>query len=138
MLRNGCYLHPNGRRVSLRDDFVSAQARSQLYVPNQFKSVARHRDQVLEAHGQRPLTQFEVQCETTLHAARRFLATEPAARVMALNFASARHPGGGFLNGSQAQEESLARASGLYPCIAQFHEMYDANSRSRSSPTPIT
>lgn len=70
---------------------------------------------------------FEVVNETTLHAARRFVEQEPDARLLALNFASARHPGGGFLKGSQAQEESLARASGLYSCISQFREMYDAN-----------
>lgn len=49
--------------------------------------------------------------------------------MLALNFASARHPGGGFLGGSQAQEESLARASGLSPCLNQFQEMYDTNQR---------
>jgi uncharacterized protein (TIGR02452 family) len=40
-----------------------------------------------------------------------------------LNFASARHPGGGFLGGARAQEESLARASGLYTCLAG-NDMY--------------
>src|SRR5262249_28539280 len=62
-------------------------------------------------------------------AARRLAEGEPGGRVLALNFASARHPGGGFLKGSQAQEESLARASGLYTCLARFPEMYYANAR---------
>lgn len=53
----------------------------------------------------------EVTNETSLAAARRF--DDPAC----LNFASARHPGGGFQSGAQAQEESLARGSGLYPCL---------------------
>jgi hypothetical protein len=34
-----------------------------------------------------------------------------------LNFASAKKPGGGFINGSQAQEESIARSSTLYPSL---------------------
>ena len=42
------------------------------------------------------------------------------------------NPGGGFLGGSQAQEESLARASGLYPCISQMNEMYDHNRKLRT------
>jgi len=67
--------------------------------------------------------------ETTLQAARR-LVKDPSRHVGALNFASAKHPGGGFQKGSQAQEESLARSSGLYPCIAQMTEMYRENLKS--------
>lgn len=60
-------------------------------------------------------TEFEVINDTTLEAARKLVAEgfKPAA----LNFASARHPGGGFLNGARAQEESLCRSSALYECI---------------------
>ena len=47
-------------------------------------------------------------------------------KVLALNFASAKNPGGGFLGGSQAQEESIARASGLYACI-RSSPMYSVN-----------
>jgi uncharacterized protein (TIGR02452 family) len=41
-----------------------------------------------------------------------------------LNFASAKHPGGGVLRGTVAQEEALARASSLYPVIKQCSEFY--------------
>ncbi len=66
-------------------------------------------------------TSFEVLNESTLDAARRLVAG--GRRVVALNFASAKHPGGGFLNGAQAQEESLCRASALYACLRD-NEMY--------------
>jgi uncharacterized protein (TIGR02452 family) len=44
-----------------------------------------------------------------------------------LNFASARNPGGGFLNGAKAQEEDVCRCSGLYQCLSRCMEYYDAN-----------
>lgn len=61
------------------------------------------------------VTDIEIRNESTLEAARRFVADGD--RPAALNFASAKHPGGGFLGGARAQEESLARSSALYACI---------------------
>lgn len=41
-----------------------------------------------------------------------------------LNFASAKHPGGGVERGTVAQEESIARVSTLFPVIKQCVEFY--------------
>lgn len=45
-------------------------------------------------------------------------------RVCVLNFASAQHPGGGFRTGAVAQEETLCRASGLFPTLTRNMAMY--------------
>lgn len=71
-------------------------------------------------------TEFEVKNETTLQGAKR-LKEEGFDNVFCLNFASARNPGGGFLKGAIAQEESLARSSGLYPTLLEHEEMYEHN-----------
>lgn len=47
-------------------------------------------------------------------------------------FASARNPGGGFLSGSQAQEESLARSSALHASLMQATGFYDPHRRNPS------
>ncbi len=60
----------------------------------------------------------EVTGESTLAAAARL--DDP----LCLNFASARSPGGGFRNGAQAQEESLARSSALYPSLLAAGDFY--------------
>ncbi len=56
------------------------------------------------------------------------------ARIGVLSFASATKPGGGFLSGAQAQEESIARASTLYtslitPTANQFYELHKKDRR---------
>src|SRR5262245_13768552 len=67
-------------------------------------------------------TSVAVANESTLVAARRLV--EKGLTVVALNLAAAAHPGGGFLSGARAQEETLARSSGLYACLA-WNPMYD-------------
>jgi len=67
---------------------------------------------------------IEVTNETSLSAARRL-----GAGAACLVFASAKNPGGGFLTGAQAQEESIARSSALYPCLTAARGFYDFHRR---------
>ena len=64
---------------------------------------------------------------TALAAAYRIVVLEKCGALAILNFASAKNPGGGFSSGSQAQEESLARSSGLYSSIIGQPAYYQAN-----------
>jgi uncharacterized protein (TIGR02452 family) len=69
---------------------------------------------------------IEVVNETTAQAAVRLQAAG-ITNIVALNFASARNQGGGFLAGAIAQEEDLCRASGLYGCLKRKPLFYNAN-----------
>ena len=55
------------------------------------------------------------------------LTGQGAEKVGVLNFASAKNPGGGFLNGAMAQEESLAASGGLYRALTPHEGYYRRN-----------
>lgn len=128
--QGGTYLAPSGATVSIRDAVQLAIHKSVLITPSQARSLRTRAEKAISSHPFR--TTFEVRNETTLAAARRAVHQFGSDRVAALNFASAKNPGGGFLNGSQAQEESLARASALYSCLLGHTGYYDANRHARS------
>ncbi|WP_405824928.1 TIGR02452 family protein [Streptomyces sp. NBC_01390] len=107
----GSYRASDGREVSLAVAIKAARAGTRLYGPGPLD--------VPPAAA--PLdTSFEVTGESSLEAARRL-----PGPVAVLNFSSARNPGGGYLNGAQAQEEALCRASALYACLTEVREFYD-------------
>lgn len=69
---------------------------------------------------------IEVNNETTAQAAVRLLQAGKQ-DIVALNFASARNQGGGFLAGAVAQEEDLCRASALYASLKSKPIFYNEN-----------
>jgi uncharacterized protein (TIGR02452 family) len=119
ILEAGSYRAPSGNTVSLAEPMKAALEGTQLYRPADFPE---NLTPATRREGMQ--TRIEITGETTLEAAQRVW-VESGEGILILNFASAKNPGGGFLNGSQAQEESLARSSGLYPCLLQAREMYD-------------
>ena len=124
-LKRGSYDGPAGP-VDFAQAQQAAEAGSRLYRPADAPDLL---GELTRPAG--PLAGVRVRAATTLEAAAQLAGRYQ--RVGVLNFASARNPGGGFLGGSQAQEESLARSSGLYPCLTQFGEMYAYNARPDST-----
>ncbi|WCK57142.1 TIGR02452 family protein (plasmid) [Aneurinibacillus sp. Ricciae_BoGa-3] len=130
ILKKGEYQNQNGENVSIYKDLNDAILNSVLYRPEDTDTLLAQQKTKQTLYSDK--TVFEVTSETTLQASKR-LVEEGFQSVSCLNFASARTPGGGFLTGSLAQEETIARASGLYPCISQMDEMYSYNKRNRTA-----
>lgn len=112
------YVAPSGGRRELDPALALALTATRLYTPDELAELVA----TPGTDGPPPLV--TVTAETTSAAARRLAADGP---IAALNFASAKHPGGGFLGGAKAQEEDLARGSALYDCLLTARGYYDAN-----------
>lgn len=122
------YYEYDGHRI----DFATAQKHSEvsshLITPEQGAAMVR------DCQGLSPLEQaatYAVSNEATVKAIVDF-AEAGRERIGVLNFASAKNPGGGFLNGAMAQEESLAASSGLYGTLLRNEGYYMANRAYRS------
>jgi uncharacterized protein (TIGR02452 family) len=127
ILSTGSYTSPCGRAISILPELNHSINQTRLFAPGQLAKIgavepARHTS-----------TQIRVTNCSTLSAAKAIHTTHGPERIALLNFASARNPGGGFLSGSQAQEESLARASALYAGLSRMTDYYNANRQLKSA-----
>ncbi|WNI20844.1 TIGR02452 family protein [Streptomyces sp. ITFR-16] len=119
----GVYRTPQGREVSIERALTAALSGTRLYGPEPVPVAALDRDRA---------TVIEVTGESSLQAAARMTGEGPG-RVAVLNYASARNPGGGYLNGAQAQEEALCRGSALYATLLRAPEYYAHHRAERSA-----
>jgi len=128
ILEQGFY-STNKNRMDISRMIQQSVDTARLYSAELFYSLQSEIEQSIAVNNYQ--TRITVRNCTAIEAALQLLQTDGKAGC--LNFASAKNPGGGFLTGAQAQEESLARSSALYPTLTKFQrEMYDYN-RSRTT-----
>lgn len=118
--RNGVYTTSDGQTVVWRDA-IQAACTAKLSIP----PVA-----FLPNNKQAAFTKTTIQItnETTLGASLRLVRN--GLRPLALNFANSIYPGGGFLDGARAQEETLCRSSALHQTLVD-DPMYEAHQKQR-------
>jgi uncharacterized protein (TIGR02452 family) len=121
--KDGSYPAPSGRMVHFAAEIDRARTGTVMYSPEYPPSRPAQR-----RFGR---TRIKVLNQTTFEALQQL--SDGANHLACLNFASAKHPGGGFLSGAQAQEEALARSSALYPCLLRASDYYERNRANRSA-----
>lgn len=122
------YYRVNQEVVNIKASIAQTDAESILYRPEDFDTLMPLIAQ--KAAAATANTRIEVINTTVLDAAAAMRPLE--GKKGCLNFASAKNPGGGFLGGAVAQEESLAMSSVLYGTLSKHFEMYEYN---RARPT---
>ena len=121
------YYQYQGLKIDIQSDMEASIRASFLLTPEQGAALMEkysNMNGTCNARGQ-------VENISTVDAIRK-LAQEGKETIGVLNFASAKNPGGGFINGAMAQEESIAASSTLYKTLTA-HEEYYRNNRAQSS-----
>lgn len=121
IIKNGFYEF-KGKKIDIKKELKESIEKTFTIAPKEW-------EKILETPIENKFeTEIVIKNRSTIEA----IAEEKNGKICVLNFASAKNPGGGFLGGASAQEESLARSSSLYETQIKDKTMYDFN-RNQSS-----
>lgn len=134
IMEQGYYIY-GGERIWIKDQMELSVSRSILITPEQGHALLeQYEKKCPEFPASIPAENshnVRVENTSTVDAILK-LTEEGKTDIGVLNFASAKNPGGGFLNGAMAQEESLAASGTLYQTLIAHEEYYRTN-RAQSS-----
>lgn len=152
IIDKGYYINKNRKRVELRELIDNAVKGTKLICGSTNKEFRSNEDNIndivneerdnyyvsnysktnVNTTNHNLLNTISIVNNTTIDTIVELRKKSISGNIIALNFASAKNPGGGFQTGANAQEESIARASALYPCLIRYKEFYEYHKKQGS------